>query len=138
MFNKRLTTAILTGVLAAVFFAKASVGSESSTALSEQHRDVVQVLDEAYEGHSEAQLALAYRYLSGDGVEQNDEKAAEWFETAASAGSPEAQTQLGLMYFSGSGVQVSQAEAVTWIGLAAAQDYDPALDLLHWMSQAAH
>lgn len=100
--------------------------------------DVVQVLDEAYGGQSEAQLALAYRYLSGDGVEQNDEKAAEWFETAASAGSPEAQTQLGLMYFSGSGVQVSQAEAVTWIGLAAAQEYDPALDLLHWMSQAAH
>ena len=138
MFNKRLTTVILTGVVAVLLFAKASVGSESSVALSEQHRDVVQVLDEAYEGQSEAQLALAYRYLSGDGVEQNDEKAAEWFETAASAGSPEAQTQLGLMYFSGSGVQVSQAEAVTWIGLAAAQDYDPALDLLHWMSQAAH
>ncbi|UPR59437.1 sel1 repeat family protein [Vibrio sp. ED004] len=138
MFNKRLTTVILTGVVTVLLFAKASVGSESSVALSEQHRDVVQVLDEAYEGHSEAQLALAYRYLSGDGVEQNDEKAAEWFETAASAGSPEAQTQLGLMYFSGSGVQVSQADAVTWIGLAAAQDYDPALDLLHWMSQAAH
>ncbi|MDD1825150.1 sel1 repeat family protein [Photobacterium sp. ZSDE20] len=138
MFNKRLTTAILTGVVTVLLFAKASVGSESSTALSEHHRDVVQVLDEAYEGHSEAQLALAYRYLSGDGVEQNDEKAAEWFETAASAGSPEAQTQLGLMYFSGIGVQVSQADAVTWIGLAAAQDFDPALDLLHWMSQAAH
>ncbi|WP_146491138.1 tetratricopeptide repeat protein [Vibrio sp. T20] len=138
MFNKRLTTVILTGVLAVLLFAKASVGSESSAALSEQLRDVVQVLDEAYGGQSEAQLALAYRYLSGDGVEQNDEKAARWFETAASAGSPEAQTQLGLMYFSGSGVQVSQAEAVTWIGLAAAQDYDPALDLLHWMSQAAH
>ena len=138
MFNKRLTTVILTGALAVLLFAKASVGSESSTALSKQHQDAVQLLEEAYEGQSEAQLALAYRYLSGDGVEQNDEKAAEWFETAASAGSPEAQTQLGLMYFSGSGVQVSQADAVTWIGLAAAQDYDPALDLLHWMSQAAH
>lgn len=138
MFNKRLTTVILIGALAVLLFAKVSVGSESSTALSEQHQDTVQLLDEAYEGQSEAQLALAYRYLSGNGVEQNDEKAAEWFETAASAGSPEAQTQLGLMYFSGSGVQVSQAEAVTWIGMAAAQDYDPALDLLHWMSQAAH
>jgi len=42
------------------------------------------------------------------------------------------------MYISGSGVQASQAEAVTWIGMAAAQEYDPALDLLHWMSQAAH
>ncbi len=65
-------------------------------------------------------------------------KAVEWFVTAANNGSPEAQTQLGLMYISGSGVQASQAEAVTWIGMAAAQEYDPALDLLHWMSQAAH
>ena len=63
---------------------------------------------------------------------------AQWFETAANNGRPEAQTQLGLMYFSGNGVQISQAEAVMWIGKAAAQDYDPALDLLHWMSQAAH
>ncbi|MCX2760906.1 tetratricopeptide repeat protein [Vibrio sp. Sgm 22] len=138
MFNKRLTTVILTGVLAVLLFAKASVGSESSTALSEQHQDVVQLLDEAYQGQLDAQLSVAYLYLSGDGVEQNDEKAAEWFVTAANNGSPEAQTQLGLMYISGSGVQASQAEAVTWIGMAAAQEYDPALDLLHWMSQAAH
>lgn len=38
MFNKRLTTVILTGVLAVLLFAKASVGSESSAALSEQRR----------------------------------------------------------------------------------------------------
>ncbi len=143
MLNKRLTTVILTGVLAALFFVKASVGSESSKnavtmVQSQQHQDVVQLLDEAYQGKLDAQLDVAYLYLSGDGVEQNDEKAAEWFVTAANNGSPEAQTQLGLMYISGSGVQASQAEAVTWIGMAAAQEYDPALDLLHWMSQAAH
>ncbi|OQQ09880.1 hypothetical protein BK411_04820 [Vibrio splendidus] len=143
MINKRLTTVILTGVLAALFFAKASVGSESSKNAasmdqSQQHQDVVQLLDEAYQGQLDAQLSVAYLYLSGEGVEQNDEKAAEWFVTAANNGSPEAQTQLGLMYISGSGVQASQAEAVTWIGMAAAQEYDPALDLLHWMSQAAH
>ena len=143
MINKRLTTVILTGVLAALFFAKASVGSESSKNVgtmdqSQQHQDVAQLLDEAYQGQLDAQISVAYLYLSGDGVEQNDEKAAEWFVTAANNGSPEAQTQLGLMYISGSGVQASQAEAVTWIGMAAAQEYDPALDLLHWMSQAAH
>ena len=43
MFNKRLTTVILTGALAVLLFAKASVGSESSTALSEQHQDAVQL-----------------------------------------------------------------------------------------------
>ncbi|MEZ9545810.1 MULTISPECIES: tetratricopeptide repeat protein [Vibrio] len=143
MINKRLTTVILTGVLAALFFAKASVGSESSKNVgtmdqSQQHQDVAQLLDEAYQGQLDAQISVAYLYLSGDDVEQNDEKAAEWFVTAANNGSPEAQTQLGLMYISGSGVQASQAEGVTWIGMAAAQEYDPALDLLHWMSQAAH
>ncbi|PTP12635.1 sel1 repeat family protein [Vibrio sp. 10N.286.51.C3] len=143
MINKRLTTVILTGVLAALFFAKASVGSESSKNVgtmdqSQQHQDVAQLLDEPYQGQLDAQISVAYLYLSGDDVEQNDEKAAEWFVTAANNGSPEAQTQLGLMYISGSGVQASQAEGVTWIGMAAAQEYDPALDLLHWMSQAAH
>jgi len=143
MLKKRLTTVILIGALAVLFFAKASVGSESSEneatmAQSKQRPDVAQLLEEAYQGQLEAQLSVAYLYLSGEGVEQNDEKAAEWFITAANNGSPEAQTQLGLMYLSGSGVQVSQAEAVTWIGMAAAQEYDPALDLLHWMSQAAH
>ncbi|MEZ9298916.1 hypothetical protein BH581_05545 [Vibrio splendidus] len=143
MLKKRLTTVILIGALVALFFSKVSVGSESSEneatmAQSQQRPDVVQLLEEAYQGQLEAQLSVAYLYLSGEGVEQNDEKAAEWFITAANNGSPEAQTQLGLMYLSGSGVQVSQAEAVTWIGMAAAQEYDPALDLLHWMSQAAH
>ena len=143
MFNKRFTTVTLASVLAALLFAKASAGkqsfeSEAVLAQSQQHQDVVQLLDEAYQGQLDAQLSVAYLYLSGDGVEQNDEKAAEWFVTAANNGSPEAQTQLGLMYISGSGVQASQEEAVTWIGMAAAQEYDPALDLLHWMSQAAH
>ncbi|MCC4772489.1 tetratricopeptide repeat protein [Vibrio cyclitrophicus] len=143
MLNKRLTTVILAGVLVVLFFAKASFGSESfeneaTMAKAQQHQDVVQLLDEAYQGQLEAQLSVAYLYLSGEGVEQNDEKAAEWFVTAANNGSPEAQTQLGLMYISGSGVLASQAEAVTWIGMAATQEYDPALDLLHWMSQAAH
>ncbi|MEZ8731237.1 tetratricopeptide repeat protein [Vibrio splendidus] len=143
MLNKRLTTVILAGVLVVLFFAKASFGSESfeneaTMDQSQQHQDVVQLLDEAYQGQLDAQLSVAYLYLSGEGIEQDDEKAAEWFVTAANNGSPEAQTQLGLMYISGSGVQASQAEAVTWIGMAAAQEYDPALDLLHWMSQAAH
>ncbi|MEZ8783466.1 tetratricopeptide repeat protein [Vibrio splendidus] len=144
MLNKRLTTVILAGVLVVLFFAKASFGSESfeneatMDQSQQQHQDVVQLLDEAYQGQLDAQLSVAYLYLIGEGVEQDDEKAAEWFVTAANNGSPEAQTQLGLMYISGSGVQSSQAEAVTWIGMAAAQEYDPALDLLHWMSQAAH
>eukprot|EP00487_Bulimina_marginata_P001269 TRINITY_DN12712_c0_g1_i1.p1 TRINITY_DN12712_c0_g1~~TRINITY_DN12712_c0_g1_i1.p1 ORF type:complete len:102 (-),score=12.05 TRINITY_DN12712_c0_g1_i1:43-348(-) len=101
MINKRLTTVILTGVLAALFFAKASVGSESSKNAatmdqSQQHQDVVQLLDEAYQGQLGAQLSVAYLYLSGEGVEQNDRKS----RRSGSSPQPitvarEATTQLG-------------------------------------------
>ncbi|TVU65340.1 sel1 repeat family protein [Vibrio atlanticus] len=138
MFNKRLTIAALLGVLVSLFWASQSLGEQANASESGEYLDVVQLLGEAGNGNSDAQLSIAYHYLSGEHIEQSDEKAAQWFETAANSGRPEAQTQLGLMYFSGNGVQISQAEAVMWIGKAAAQDYDPALDLLHWMSQAAH
>ncbi len=79
MLNKRLTTVILAGVLVVLFFAKASFGSESfeneaTMAKAQQHQDVVQLLDEAYQGQLDAQLSVAYLYLSGEGVVQDDEK----------------------------------------------------------------
>ncbi len=43
---------------------------------SQQHQDVVQLLDQAYQEETvDAQLSVAYLYLSGEGVEQNDDKA---------------------------------------------------------------
>ncbi|MCZ8486511.1 hypothetical protein O9993_17660 [Vibrio lentus] len=75
---------------------------------------------------------LAYRYLSGDGAEQNDEKAAgvqvKKPQPVPVALKPNTAWPNGL---SGSGVQVGPSGRCHLIGLAAAQDYDPALDLLH-------
>ncbi|EPF1748990.1 tetratricopeptide repeat protein [Vibrio alginolyticus] len=105
---------------------------------SSSQKQIIAIFEKAYAGDTHAQMDIAHHYLDGTHVEQSEKKAAQWFKTAATAGNPEAQTQLGLMYFSGSGVQVDQSQAVIWLGKAAEQNYDPALDLLHWMSQAAH
>ncbi len=83
-------------VLAALLFAKASVGSESSTVLSEQHQDAVQLLDEAYEGQlPEAQLArLSVFERWWCWAEWRESGGSSSQETAASAGSPEAKHSL--------------------------------------------
>ncbi len=138
MITKRLSIIVLVGILSAMFWTNQSNGHQSSLVQSVEHEGVVHLLDEAYNGDLEAQLSVAYSYLSGDGIEENVEKSAEWFEIAAKNGSPQAQMQLGLMYFSGSGVKADQEEAFAWVGKAAAQEYDPAFELLDWMSKLTY
>ncbi|OCH22055.1 tetratricopeptide repeat protein [Aliivibrio logei] len=103
-----------------------------------QNQLATMALSEAYYGDSAAQIEIGHRYLTGDGVEKDEKKAARWFEIAALDGDPEAQTQLALLYASGTGVNQNYSQAIVWLGKAAKQDHDDALDLLHWMSQAAH
>ena len=136
---KRLILALFSLSACALFWIPlSSANSAYSEPSNSSQRLVVAMLEKAYAGDPHAQVEIAHHYLDGTHLEQSEEKAAQWFKTAATAGNPEAQTQLGLMYFSGSGVQADQSQAVVWLGKAAEQDYDPALDLLHWMSQAAH
>lgn len=56
-------------------------------------------------GHQDALVALGARYLQGDGVEQNDDKARNCFEKAKD--NVLARYNLGLMYFKGQGVERS-------------------------------
>ena len=67
-----------------------------------------------------AQYYLALAYESGEGVEQNYAKAAEWHRLAAEQGSALAEFKLGLLYFTGKGVPQSDAEAAAWFRRAAA------------------
>ena len=48
----------------------------------------------AREGSASAQYDLAMRYLKGDAVEKDVQRAREWLTTAAKGGSPEAQRKL--------------------------------------------
>jgi hypothetical protein len=69
----------------------------------------------AAQGDAEAQLQLAMRYATGDGVPQNDAEAAQWLAKAARQGLAEAQYQYGLVLLQGRGVVQDYKAAFAWI-----------------------
>ena len=77
----------------------------------------------AEQGDANAQTNLGTMYSKGDGVPQDDVKAAEWFRKAAEQGYPAGQHYLGFMYASGKGVPLDYVSAYAWFALAAAQEY---------------
>ena len=62
-------------------------------------------------------------YRRGEGVEQNDVKAAEWYIKAAKQGNVSAQFNLALMYENGQGVEQSHTKAAEWYLKAAEQGH---------------
>jgi TPR repeat protein len=75
---------------------------------------------EALNGQAEAQHDLAALYSAGEnGVPQNFEKAAAWFEKAAHAGVANAAYNLGVLYHQGLGVVQSIETAMQWYSRAA-------------------
>ena len=77
-------------------------------------------------GNVDAQYYLGGLYYKGEGVEQNYEKAASWFQKSADQGNPKAQTDLAQCYLLGYGVEKDSNVAVDWYQRAAAQGYAPA------------
>ena len=63
-------------------------------------------------------------------VEQNYQKAAEWFARAASAGNVYGQYNLGRCYLDGLGVEQSRELALEWLSRARAQKHSGADDLI--------
>lgn len=72
----------------------------------------------AQQGESEAQANLGWRYLEGDEVGQNNQKALQWLRAAAGQGEPSAQNNLGWMYDEGAGVAQDDVSAFVWYSLA--------------------
>jgi len=72
-------------------------------------------------GDAEAQLDVAARYASGDGVAKDPAKAAKWVRKAADQGSARAQCLLALKYANGDGVKPDKVEAARWLRRAADQ-----------------
>lgn len=72
----------------------------------------------ADENDPKAQAAIAFLYLKGLGVRQDDVRAAEWYRRAAQLGQPEAQFFLGSLYYLGRGVPQSDRLAHVWCELA--------------------
>jgi TPR repeat protein len=73
----------------------------------------------ALNNDAEAQYNLAFMYFGGEGIPQNDVKAAYWFEQAAKSGHAAAQDTLGYMYLNGRGLDTDRVRAYVWYSLAA-------------------
>jgi len=78
-------------------------------------------------GQSDNTSDRGMRYLLGQGVEQNNEKAFYYFSKAANEGDPFAENELAYMYAAGKGTKRDYAQALRWYqraakhGLASAQ-----------------
>jgi len=70
-------------------------------------------------GDVTVQNQVAAMYYSGQGVAQDQAKAAEWFRRAADRGSTDAQYLLGKLYYYGQGVSQNFDEAAKWLQEAA-------------------
>jgi localization factor PodJL len=79
----------------------------------------------AHAGEAAAQFALAARYASGDGVEQDWAEAFKWFKLAAEQGMPTAQHNLAVMYERSRGTDQDLEQAAAWYEKAAEQGYPP-------------
>jgi TPR repeat protein len=75
----------------------------------------------ADENEPKAQAALAFLYLKGLGVRQDDVRAADWYRRAAQLGRPEAQFFLGTLYYLGRGVPQNDTLAHVWCEIALAR-----------------
>ena len=76
-------------------------------------------LEAAENGYAEAQNELGIRYLAGNGVEQDNKKASEWFQKAANQENASSEFFLGLLLAGDEKYQ----DAFYWIKKAADRDF---------------
>jgi TPR repeat protein len=77
------------------------------------------MIEEARWGEPEAQYAVAMMYAAGEGVEVDQDEAADWFEKAAEEGHPYAMFKIAERYETGIGVTRDSEKAITWYRKAA-------------------
>ena len=89
--------------------------------------DLTSLIRRSDRGDADAKLILARAYLVGDGVLQDDRRAASLYGQLAEAGNAEAQNSLGVLYGTGRGVELNYELATGWYRQSAGQNYPPAL-----------
>ncbi|AHE50064.1 Sel1 domain-containing protein [Aeromonas hydrophila 4AK4] len=95
--------------------------------------EISELMQSAERGDVTAQFLLGKKYDSGEGIEQNDSKAVEWYRKAAEQGHAGAQNNIGWMYENGRGVRQSNSTAVEWYRKAAEQGHTVAQNNMGWM-----
>lgn len=117
LIQKKLQTrggAHLQSVLASAPSATANPSPSVDTASPEQLTQM------AEKGDPAAQNLLGLRYISGEGVSQNEREAVRWFTKAAEQGNVSAQSKLGSIYFRGRDIPQNLNQAYFWMVLARA------------------
>lgn len=82
--------------------------------LIEENSEIVKLKRLAEQGNAEAQYKLGLMYDMGKDVDQDYNKAFEWYEKSANQGLASSQSKLGSMYRYGKGVEVNHAKASEW------------------------
>ena len=78
--------------------------------------------------HAMAQYWLGMMYLKGQGVQQDYEKAGEWFLKAAEHGVPQAQYKLAELYYRGNGLPKDYESAYIWYKVGASHNHELSLN----------
>lgn len=73
----------------------------------------------AAKGSAEAEYHIGWMYGEGQGVDQDDEVAADWIKKAAEKNYAKAQNDLALMYYLGIGVPKDYEKAAKWANQSA-------------------
>jgi TPR repeat protein len=86
-------------------------------------------------GDREAQNLLGVRHFTGDGLPQNNLKAAELFTRSARQGLSKAQFNLAYMHHKGIGLNQDYTKACVWYKAAAEQGHNEAQESLDSLKQ---
>jgi hypothetical protein len=125
--NMKLRVTILGLCLSGLVLAwHTSSPGEAAEARNPVPPETAKILERAQQGNVESQNMAGLAYKSGNGVAQDDAKAAQWFKRAAAKGYPPAEFNLAKMYWEGRGVRRDTSEAVHWLNKAAAKGHAPA------------
>ncbi len=87
----------------------------AAAAVNQSKSEHIEPVLSAEQGHPEAQCELGYMYSGGEGVEENKEKAFEWFKKAAEQGRDDAMQRLCDFYKDGQGVEKNLPLATYWL-----------------------
>ncbi|MBQ3448976.1 MAG: SEL1-like repeat protein [Synergistaceae bacterium] len=90
-------------------------------------QDITNLINDAKNGNPRAQYNLGVCYHSGrDGIEQDYEQAAMWYQKAAEQGHVRASFYLGMLYQNGKGAEQNYKKATELFMSAAESGYDKA------------
>ncbi len=100
------------------------------SAQAEESSAQAAIQQSAEQGDAKAQAKLGAMYLLGNGVEKDEQKAAEWMLKAANQGHIEAEVIVAAMYDRGLGVKNDVKMATQWYEKAAAQGNTTSMAIL--------